>query len=66
LPNYGAILDRWLRNSDGTVEVHEITFLSTEALDANRADPVRVKHLHLLEEPGAVSELRDVTDVRRP
>ena len=42
-----------------------MTFPSAVALDSYRADPVRVQHLHLLEESGAVSELLEVTDVAR-
>ena len=63
LPQHGATLDRRLRNGDGTVEIHLMTFPSTEALDAYRANPVRLGHMHLLKEAGAVPELLEVGDV---
>ena len=63
LPAYGASLDQRLRNADGTVELHVMTFPSAQALDAYRADPERGRHLHLLEESRAVSELLEVTVV---
>ncbi len=65
LRQYEATLDRRLRDDGGTIEIHVVTFPSAEALAAYRADPVRVKHLHLLEDSGAVSELFEATEVGR-
>lgn len=63
MPRYGGRLDRRLRSTDGCVELHIISFPSGDALDAYRADPVRVEHLHLLAESDAVAELLELADV---
>ena len=63
MPNYGGKLERRLRSADGRAEVHVLSFPSQEALDAYRADAVRVEHLPLLAESGAVAELLELDDV---
>ncbi len=63
MPNYGGKLERRLRSADGRIEVHMLSFPSQQALDAYRADPVRVEHLPLLAESGAVAELLELADV---
>jgi hypothetical protein len=63
LPRHGGRFERRLRGEDGHIEVHIVSFPSHEALDAYRGDPDRVKHLPLLEESGAETELIEVTDV---
>ncbi len=63
LPRYGGRLDRRLRSADGRIELHVLSFPSNDALDAYRADPIRVEHLHLLAESGAEAELLELADV---
>jgi hypothetical protein len=63
MPRYGGRLDRRLRSADGRVELHILSFPSHDALDAYKADPIRVEHLHLLAEAGAVAELLELADV---
>lgn len=63
MPNYGGGLLRRLRSADGCVEVHVLSFPSEEQLDAYRADPLRVEHLPVLKESGAVAELLEMADV---
>ena len=63
LPRYGGRLDRRLRSADGRIELHILSFPSSHALDAYRADPIRTEHLHLLAEAGAAAELLELADV---
>jgi hypothetical protein len=50
MPRDGGRLDRRLRSADGRVELHILSFPSNDAVEAYKADPIRVEHLHLLAE----------------
>jgi len=63
LPKHEGRLERRLRALDGRVEIHLVSFPSREALEGYRSDPLRQKHLHLLHESQAVSELLEVIDI---
>jgi hypothetical protein len=63
LTAHGGSLERRLRSTDGSTEVHIISFPSREALDAYMHDPERLRHAPLKDASGAVSELIEVTDV---
>ncbi len=63
MPNYDGQLQRRLRSADGRIEVHLLSFRSQQALDAYRADPVRVENLPLLTESGAVAEPMELIDI---
>jgi len=62
MPRYGGRLERRLRNADGTVEVHVVSFPSAEALERYTNDPDRQRHLPLRDASGASTELIEVTD----
>jgi uncharacterized protein (DUF1330 family) len=63
LPRHGGKFERRLRGEDGHIEVHIVAFPNHEALDAYRNDPDRLKHLPLLEESRAETELIEVKEV---
>ena len=65
LPQYGGVLEQRLRNDDGTLEVHIISFDSQSSFDDYRNSPERAKHSHIMEKAKAVIELEYMYDVKR-
>ena len=63
LADYEGELQRRLRNEDGTVELHILTFPSAEHLARFRADPRRTEAAPLLAGSGATTELFELDDV---
>lgn len=63
LGDHDGVLERRLRNADGTVEVHLVRFATRDAFDRFRADPRRAAAAHLMAESGAVTEVTEVADV---
>src|SRR3984957_20916051 len=63
LPEFGGRLERRLRNPDGTVEIHILSFPSDADFQNYRNDPRRTAHAWLLEKSGAKRESLPMTDV---
>jgi hypothetical protein len=63
LPDYGGVLERRLRNAEGTVEMHIIRFASREDFERFRKDPRRDTAAPLLQSSGAAIELFELHDV---
>jgi antibiotic biosynthesis monooxygenase (ABM) superfamily enzyme len=63
LSEYGGLLERRLRNGDGTIEVHIVSFDSDQNFQRYRSDPRRAALSHLFEASAARNELLAVTDV---
>lgn len=63
LSEFGGVLERRLRNSDGTTEVHIVSFDTDENFQRFRHDPRRASLAHLLETSAAKTELFAMTDV---
>ncbi|THD73666.1 MAG: hypothetical protein E7813_02150 [Bradyrhizobium sp.] len=63
LREFGGLLERRLRNSDGTVEVHIVSFDSEQSFQRFRSDPRRASHAHLMEKASAMNELIAMADV---
>lgn len=63
LPDHGATLERRLRTTDGTTEIHVVRFPSHAALDAYMNDPRRDEHRPLLETSGAAIEVLRMDDL---
>ena len=63
LSEHGGSLERRLRNSDGTIEVHIVSFESDQNFQDYRNDPRRTALSHLFEASAARNELLAVTDV---
>ena len=63
LSEFGGSLERRLRNSDGTVEVHIVSFDSDRNFQRFRSDPRRASFAHLIEASAAKNELFAMTDV---
>jgi hypothetical protein len=63
LNEFGGLLERRLRSSDGTVEVHIVSFDSDQNFQRFRTDPRRASFAHLMEASAAKSELFAMTDV---
>ena len=63
LSEFGGLLERRLRNSDGTVEVHIVSFDSEQSFQRFRSDPRRASYAHLMEKSSANNELIAMTDV---
>ena len=63
LREFGGLLERRLRNSDGTVEVHIVSFDSEQSFQRFRSDPRRASYAHLMENSSAKNELIAMTDV---
>ena len=64
LPEFNGSLERRLRNADGTVEVHIVSFASEADFQNYRHDPRRTALARLLEKSGARIELLPVQDVQ--
>jgi hypothetical protein len=63
LSEFGGLLERRLRNSDGTIEVHIVSFESDQNFQRFRSDPRRASFAHLLESSAASIERFAMTDV---
>ena len=63
LPEYNGRLERRLRNQDGTVEMHIVSFDSDADFQNYRNNPRRTAQAALLERSGAVLERLAMTDV---
>lgn len=63
LGEFGGLLERRLRNSDGTIEVHIVSFDSEQNFQRFRSDPRRASYAHLMESSSAKNELIAMADV---
>lgn len=63
LPEFNGRLERRLRNADGTVELHIISFASAADHQNYRNDPRRAAQARLLEKSSAKFELIPMVDV---
>jgi hypothetical protein len=63
LPEYTGQLERRLRNSDGTMELHILSFASDADFQNYRNDPRRAAQTWLLEQSSAKSELHPMVNV---
>lgn len=60
---HGGTLQRRMRNGDGTVECHLLSFPDRQAFERYRVDPRRAAAAHLLAESGATAEVFEMSDV---
>ena len=63
LPEYNGCLERRLRNPDGTIEMHIISFASDPDFQNYRNDPRRTAQAWLLEKSSAKLELLPMANV---
>jgi antibiotic biosynthesis monooxygenase (ABM) superfamily enzyme len=63
LPEFNGRLERRLRNQDGTVEMHIVSFASEADLQNYRNDPRRAAQAPLLKKSSAVTESLPMTNV---
>ncbi|WP_426613096.1 hypothetical protein [Bradyrhizobium sp. McL0616] len=63
LPEFNGSLERRLRNPDGTVEMHIVSFASDADFQNYRNDPRRTTHASLLEKSSARLELLPMADL---
>ena len=63
LSEFGGLLERRLRNPDGTIEVHIVSFDSDQNRQRFRSDPRRASFAHLFEASAASNEVFAMTDV---
>lgn len=63
LAEHGGVLQRRLRNGDGTREVHIVSFASSAAFAGFRSDPRRLAAAGLLAASGAENDVLEVFDV---
>lgn len=63
LPEFNGRLERRLRNSDGTVEVHIVSFASDADFQRYRNDPRRTAQAWMLERSSAKLEMLPMSDV---
>jgi antibiotic biosynthesis monooxygenase (ABM) superfamily enzyme len=63
LPEYNGRLERRLRNQDGTIEMHIISFASDADFQNYRNDPRRTAQAWLLEKSSAKLELLPMANV---
>ena len=63
LPEFNGRLERRLRNPDGTVEMHIISFISDADFQSYRNDPRRTAQAWLLEKSSAMLELLPMANV---
>jgi antibiotic biosynthesis monooxygenase (ABM) superfamily enzyme len=63
LPEFNGRLERRLRNQDGTVELHIVSFASDADFQNYRNDPRRAAQAWLLEKSTATFELLPVANV---
>ncbi|KJC54872.1 hypothetical protein UB31_04495 [Bradyrhizobium sp. LTSP849] len=63
LPEFNGCIERRLRNPDGTIEMHIVSFASDADFQNYRNDPRRAAQARLLEKSAAKLELLPMTDV---
>jgi len=63
LSEFGGLLERRLRNADGTIEVHIVSFDSDQNFQRFRSDPRRASLAHLIEASAATNEVFAMSDV---
>ena len=63
LPEYNGRLERRLRNQDGTVEMHIVSFASEADFQNYRNDPRRTAQSSLLKKSSAILESLAMTNV---
>lgn len=63
LPEFNGRLERRLRNSDGTIEMHIVSFASEADFQNYRNDPRRTAQAWLLEKSSATLELLPMANV---
>ena len=63
LPEYNGRLERRLRNQDGTVEMHIVSFASEADFQSYRNDPRRTAQASLLKKSSAMLERLAMTNV---
>ncbi|MBR0819081.1 hypothetical protein [Bradyrhizobium liaoningense] len=63
LPAFNGHVERRLRNPDGTIEVHIVSFASDADFQDYRNDPRRIAQAGLLEKSSAKLELLSMADV---
>ncbi|TYO64800.1 hypothetical protein FXV83_20060 [Bradyrhizobium hipponense] len=63
LPEFNGRLERRLRNPDGTIEMHIISFASDADFENYRNDPRRITQVRLLEKSSAKLELLSMANV---
>jgi hypothetical protein len=63
LPKFNGCLERRLRNADGTVEIHLVSFASDADFQNYRNDPRRAAQAWLLERSSAKLELLPMANV---
>ena len=63
LPEFNGCLERRLRNPDGTIEMHIVSFASDADLQNYRNDPRRAAHARLLEKSATKLDLLPMADV---
>ena len=63
LPEFNGRLERRLRNQDGTVEMHIVSFASDADFQNYRNDPRRTAQAWLLEKSSAIRESLPMRDV---
>ena len=63
LPEFNGCLERRLRNPDGTIEMHIVSFVSDADFQNYRNDPRRTAQARLLEQSSAKLELLPMADV---
>src|SRR4051812_5674116 len=63
LPEFNGRLERRLRNPEGTIEIHIVSFASDTDFQNYRNDPRRAAQAWLLERSAAKLELIPTTDI---
>ncbi len=63
LPEFNGRLERRLRNQDGTVEMHIVSFASEADFQNYRNDPRRAAQASLLKKSAAITESLAMTNV---
>ena len=63
LPEFNGLLERRLRNRDGTVEMHIVSFASEADFQNYRNDPRRTAQSSLLKKSSAILESLAMTNV---
>src|SRR3984885_12274642 len=63
LPEYNGCLERRLRNQDGTVEMHIVSFASEADFQNYRNDPRRIAQASMLKKSSAALERLAMTNV---
>lgn len=63
LAQHKGTLERRLRNYDGTVEMHILSFESEQDFEGYCYDPKRLEHTQIFDKSGAQTQLMHLTDV---